>query len=271
LEAAAVLHDRNDPRVTTLVATIDGHVTFIAARDPDAARSLGRSLRYHLQARALNGCHINLGPMAVTEASLTLAEELHGLLAIRVEDRVPQLRRDHRDRAEDYMSDNMRRTLRKARNRLTQDNHDTAIEFTMDASRILNLLPAMAAAHRERDRHHGLSSLLDTAAGQSAWHLRISTFLRANALEVGILTVDNRLGAYVLALPDRDSYRILEGCFSSEFSRYSPGRLLEAAALQRMLDQREYTHLDWMTSVATETLIAQNHDQEVLLLVSDHR
>ena len=49
---------------------------------------------------------------------------------------------------------------------------------------------------------------------------------------------------------------MLEGHLATHWSRYAPGRVLEAAVLQRVLDDEAYDTFDWMTSVASETLLA---------------
>jgi hypothetical protein len=51
---------------------------------------------------------------------------------------------------------------------------------------------------------------------------------------------------------------VLEGHLVTEYARYAPGRVLEAAVLARVLDDMRFESLDWMTSVAAETLLATN-------------
>ena len=52
----------------------------------------------------------------------------------------------------------------------------------------------------------------------------------------------------------------------TRWSRYAPGRVLEAAVLQRMLDDSAYDTFDWMTSVASDTLLATtDHDPVVVV------
>jgi hypothetical protein len=272
LEAAAVLLDGRldgvDTPVTTMAATLDGFTTGIPARDQLAAEALARALAQQLRRRMRRRTHVRLGPLVADDVSWTVTAELHGLLAVTAETSIPQLVRDARIQAELYMSDNMRRTVRKAQNRLRVDGRNAMIRFTADPALVLAATPAMAVAHRDSDQRHGIPSLLSTAAGEAAWRSRLGSLLDARALTAGLLTVDQTLAAYVLVLPDPPACRVREGCFSSEFSRYAPGRLLEAAAVQQMLDQPEFTRLDWMTSVASETLIAQNHQEPVIVLTS---
>jgi hypothetical protein len=70
----------------------------------------------------------------------------------------------------------------------------------------------------------------------------------------------------VVGIRDRSAYRVLEGHFATAWARYAPGRLLETAVIQRMLDEPTMSLLDWMTSVAPESLVAQNDAQPVVVL-----
>jgi hypothetical protein len=59
-------------------------------------------------------------------------------------------------------------------------------------------------------------------------------------------------------------YRVVEGRFVTNWARYAPGRLLEAAMLQRGLDSRDLRRTDWLSSVAPETLIAANDEDPMV-------
>jgi hypothetical protein len=85
-------------------------------------------------------------------------------------------------------------------------------------------------------------------------------------LELATLNIGESLAAYVLGVIDGDAYRLLEGRFGTEWARYSPGRLLEAAVVQRMLDDPSLATLDWMTSVASETLLATNASDPMVVV-----
>ena len=53
-------------------------------------------------------------------------------------------------------------------------------------------------------------------------------------------------------------YRVYDGRMNSNWSAYSPGRLIEAAALNRALMDDRFTLLDWMSGVAAEKLLVAN-------------
>jgi hypothetical protein len=62
----------------------------------------------------------------------------------------------------------------------------------------------------------------------------------------------------VLGVQDGNRYGVMEGRFVTALARYAPGRLLEAAVLERVAQDERYVGLDWMTGVAPETLLAAN-------------
>ena len=72
------------------------------------------------------------------------------------------------------------------------------------------------------------------------------------------MSIDGVLAAYVIALIDGTTYRVLDGRMNTDLSAYSPGRILESAVLERALDDGETELFDWMTGVAPETILAAN-------------
>jgi len=166
----------------------------------------------------------------------------------------------------------MRRTVRKATNRLNSDHRTGTIQFTAEAAQITNLLPQLEQCHRNRDHVHGLLSDLDDDQQRWLWQHRIHRLAKAGELELATLHINHKLAAYALGIADGPVYRVLEGRFDTEWARYSPGRLLEAAVAQRMLDDPALTTLDWMTAVAPEALLATNAaDPMVIVRMSGDR
>ena len=122
----------------------------------------------------------------------------------------------------------MRRTLRKAANRLAADGRTVRTRFTCDAAEILGLLPQLEQVHRQRDHVHGRISDLDDAVRHRAWRHRVRKLTDVGVLELATLDIDGELAAYTLGVVDGPVYRLLEGRFVTGWARYSPGRLLEA-------------------------------------------
>ena len=62
----------------------------------------------------------------------------------------------------------------------------------------------------------------------------------------------------MVALLDGDVYRVYDGRMDSASAAYSPGRLIEAAALNRAMSDPRFALLDWMSGVAAEKLLVAN-------------
>jgi hypothetical protein len=134
-----------------------------------------------------------------------------------------------------------------------------------DQATIRGWLPELARHHQARDHAHGRGSAVDDPTGAALWHRRVEALLDLG-LEMARLTIDGQLAAYVLGVHDRTTYRLLDGRFVSAWGRYAPGRLLETAVLQRVLDTPTLDQLDWMTAVAPETLLAHTATSPMVAL-----
>jgi hypothetical protein len=61
---------------------------------------------------------------------------------------------------------------------------------------------------------------------------------------------------------------VLDGRYVERFSRYAPGRLLEAAVLEHVRGSHRLDLVDWMTTVGPESLLAANGSDPLVLLRS---
>ena len=267
LVAAAVLVDTTGPGhdLVRLAGSGSGHRGALLADGPEAAELLGHALADALVTRT-RSFRLSLGPVDAGSGPVdALTRALPGSVAASV-DPIPVVRRDGSLLAGDYLSDGMRRTLRKSANRVAKDGHVLSVAFTRDRARIARVLPMLEECHRDRDHARGRDSDLDDNAARLLWHARLRALADAGVLELATAQIDGQLAAYVLAVTDAPVYRVLEGHLATRWSRYAPGRVLEAAVLQRMLDDRSYGTFDWMTSIASETLLATNdHDPVVVV------
>ena len=112
------------------------------------------------------------------------------------------------------------------------------------------------AVHVSRDRAQRRASDLDRPAEREFWRHVVSS--SAWEVEIATLRLDGRLAAYVVALLDGNAYRVFDGRMSTDFQDYSPGRIIESAALDRALAEPRFTILDWMSGVAAEKLLVAN-------------
>jgi hypothetical protein len=240
-----------------LAGSGSGYRGALVADGPRAADRLGRELAAALSGRD-RPWRIALGPLDVGSAGAgALVAALPGAAYASV-DSIPVVRRDGTSDVDAYLSSTVRRTLRKARNRLGRDGRALTVRFSRDRNRIVRLLPTLEECHRDRDHDRGRDSDLDDTVGRLLWNARLRALAMSGALELATARVDGQLAAYVLGIPDGEVYRVLEGHLVTEWSRYAPGRVLEAAVLSRVLDDERFDSLDWMTSVASDTLLASN-------------
>jgi len=265
LVAAAVLVHRlvDGVRHVWLASGGDGHRAFLPVADADAATSLGVALADVLTA-ADGPAQMQLGPLPAGDATLeSLLRCLPTAEITLTEELVPAVRCVG-PTLDGYLSHGMLRTLRKSNNRLESDGVVAEYTTTRDGDEIIARLPEIAAVSRDRDHAGGRPSLLDQSSGLRRWTTRLTGLARLCDLELNTLLLDGMPAAYVLGVEDAGVYRLLEGRFVMAWKRYSPGRLLEAHVLQRVLDRPDLYELDWMTSVAPETLLAANAGADVV-------
>ena len=269
LRAAAVLLVMTGPG-TDMVVSPGGldHRAAVPAADGWAAAALGEALA-HALVRRPRPTLVRLGPLPLNSLALAgVASALRGAATIAVNP-IPVVRQSASRLVEDYVEHGIRRGLRRGRNRLSTDGRTAVVSFTSDRAEVLQLTSWMERASRDRDHVHGRTSPLDDPTGRALWKGRLQRLATAGDLELATLRLDGQLAAYVLGVLDGNAYRVLEGRFVSEFARYSPGRLLETAVLQRVLDDARLDTLDWMTSVAPDTLVAANDSDAVVVVQAE--
>ncbi|MDX6254300.1 MAG: hypothetical protein QOJ11_634 [Frankiales bacterium] len=252
--------------VLRLAGAEGGYRTAMLALDGDAAAGLSEALLARLQDRG--------SPFGLALGPVDEVDPVVGRMSIALQDwaldgssEIPVVRRTGVPEATEYLSPSVRRTLRKVRNRLRTDGVESQVSFTRERHRILRLLPSMALAYQDRDEAHGLGPA-DEAPGWSLFAARVKALAGQGGMEVGTLTFDGELAAYVVGFDDGHAYRVMDGRFVSSWARYSPGRLLETAVVQRMIDDPAKGTLDWMTSIAPESLLVANHAERVVTLRS---
>jgi CelD/BcsL family acetyltransferase involved in cellulose biosynthesis len=257
--AGVVVLDRlqGDRHVVTLA---DAHLGFrgsILATDDRSAALLAYGLRRQLQYRDKPTVAL-LGPVASDTIGLAEFSRNLGNAELATVDPIPLVVRSESPVAGDYLSSSMRRTLRKATNRLATDGRTPLVEFTGSPDTIRRVLPALHQLHVERDHSRGIASTIDTTTDSAIWKNRIVAMAERGVLELDTLHIDGGLASYVLTVRAGAILNVLEGVLDPEWGRYAPGRLLETALLQRMLDDPTLTTLDWTSPVAPESLLAAN-------------
>jgi hypothetical protein len=253
-----------DGRLRTSLLGTDGlHRGAVLADDEAAAYDLGTQLGSALLRRPHLGT-VRLGPLPANDPQVAAFAAGLGIVDVLPADPIPMVQQDS-PRAADYLTPGMQRTLRKATNRLRADGRTSATDVVTDRVTIRGWLPELARHHQARDHAHGRESAVDEPTGAALWQSRAEALLDVG-LELARLLIDNQLAAYVLGVPDRNVYRLLDGRFVGPWARYAPGRLLETNVLQRVLDSPTLDQLDWMTSLAPETLLAHNATSPMVAL-----
>jgi diguanylate cyclase (GGDEF)-like protein len=171
----------------------------------------------------------------------------------------------------DSYTQNMRRQLRKAENRLATDGLRVDIQFAHTDPEIRLLLPDMERIHIERDHAAGRSSDLDDLNVRELWRQVILAHTVGDQIEVATFGINGTIVAYVVGLRDDRTYRVFDGHFDTRWARYSPGRLIEHAVLQHVIGEERYETVDWMFAVAAEKiLVATGASEGFTLSATSH-
>jgi hypothetical protein len=249
-------------RYLTLAGTDQDTRGVLVVDSPETAELIAAHLDERFRATS-EAVDLLLGPLEAEDPSVhAFAAALPGATLV-TDAPVPALRCEE-GRLEGRLSHGMRRTIRKAQNRLERDGRRLSFGFTRSSHEILELTHDMEQCHRERDHIHGRSSDLDDALGRRTWQWRLRELANLGRLELSTLHIDDQFAAYALGVLDGEVYRVVEGRFVTNWARYAPGRLLEAAVLQRVMDSSELTRTDWLSSVAPETLIAADDQDDMV-------
>ncbi len=263
LRSSIVLASTGEGQVR-IVGTDQGNRGAIAADSAAAVEALAEGVLRSLRDRP-PGEIVVLGPVDANHPHTQMFGAALPGSTLLEDDPIPLIRNEGLALTE-YLSNGMRRQLRKARNRLETDELVWAVSVTTDPAEIRSQLPVLERCHRERDHAHGRASALDNEEGLRLWRARIESLSRAGDLELATLSINDEFAAHTLSIFDGNVYRVLEGRFISKWSRYSPGRLLEAHIVDRVLKDQSIQVVDWMTATAPEKLLATN-DSDAMVYV----
>jgi diguanylate cyclase (GGDEF)-like protein len=259
LVGCALLATRDRAQGTAVVAMGHGsslHSTLHAA-DEGASHALadavtdtlnGLSGAWSLDLEQLN----SLDPTA-----LQLVESLDQAQLL-PELRVPRVIFGGGNTMDTVLSKNMRKQLRRSRNKISAEGLTLSIAFDRGHAISSELIDEVEAVHVSRDRAARRASDLDRPAEREFWRRIVEGGRWEWEVEIASLRLDGQLAAYVVALLDGDVYRVYDGRMNTAFEDYSPGRLVESAALERALIDPRFRLLDWMSGVAAEKLLVSN-------------
>ena len=172
--------------------------------------------------------------------------------------RIPRVVFSTSHNVNDVLSKSMRKQLKRAKAKILNEGKEMTIGFDRGRAISLDLIDEVEAVHLARDRDARRNSDLDRPSEREFWRRVVEATEGDWEIEIASLRLDGELAAYVVALLDGETYRVYDGRMSSEYREYSPGRLIEAAALSRAMTDPRFAVLDWMSGVAAEKLLTAN-------------
>ena len=239
----------------------------LPARDPAAALALAKAIVDALD-DVSEAWALDLEQLPDHDPTLRYLNEKLDNGQLLPELRVPRVVFSTAHSIEEVLSKSKRKQLRKARNRIEQAGLEMVIAFDRGRAISSELLDEVEAVHVSRDRDARRNSDLDRPAEREFWRRVVEGGNEDWEIEIATLRLDGELAAYAVAILDGDTYRIYDGRMSTDWQHYSPGRLVEAAALQRALSDQRFTVLDWMSGIAAEKLLATNFAESRVRLVA---
>jgi diguanylate cyclase len=271
VEAAALLARRQTLGGSEVVSM--GHGTVACTRFPSRSERASKLL-----AKGIKDELAKLGPWTLQFQQLPEGDPVARLLAQQLPNAemapdlwVPQVMFGDEPKVGDFLSRNMRRQIRKAWNRLETDGRNVEMNVARTEFEIIQLLPNLETIHVERDHDTGRDSDLDDPNVGELWRRLILAHGATGQVEISSMVIDGEIAGYVVAILDEDAYRVFDGHFNSEFHRYSPGRIIESAVLERAMVDARFDGLDWMAGVAAEKILTSNHNEGRMQLVASSR
>ncbi len=260
-----------DKKASGATAVAMGHSSSLyaglPARDPAAAMALAKAIVDALD-EVSEAWALDLEQLPDHDPTLRCLNERLDNGQLLPELRVPRVVFSTAHNIDEILTKGKRKQLRKARNRIEQDGLDMVIAFDRGRAISSELLDDVEAVHVSRDRHARRNSDLDRPAEREFWRRVVEGGNEDWEIEIATLRLDGELAAYAVAILDGDTYRIYDGRMSTDWQHYSPGRLVEAAALSRAISDQRFTVLDWMSGIAAEKLLTTNFAESRVRLVA---
>jgi diguanylate cyclase (GGDEF)-like protein len=257
---------------TVLVAmgTNSSLCTVLRAVDNDASSALAEAIAAFV-ADIPGAWSLEIEQVHELDPTLLRLSEVLENSQILPEMRVPRVVFPADNQVDLVLSSGMRKQLRRATARIDANGVTSCVAFDRGPTITPALIDEVEAVHISRDRFARRNSDIDLPTERAFWRTIVEGRQPGCEVEIGSLRLDGQLAAYVVALLDRRTYRVFDGRMDTKFADYSPGRLVEAAALDRALKDPRFTVLDWMSGVAAEKLLTANAAEGRARLVASSR
>jgi diguanylate cyclase len=271
VQAAALLAKRSGQDCVEVVSMGHGTVacTRFASRSERASKLLTKGIKDELA---------KLGRWTLQFQQLPEGDAVAKLLAQQLSNAemapdlwVPQIVFGHDPQVDEFLSRNMRRQIKKAWNRLETDGRRVEMNIARTELEIVRLLPDLEAIHVDRDHSTGRASDLDDPKVSELWRRLVLAHAATGQIEISSMLIDGQIAGFVIGIIDDDAYRVFDGHFNSDFHRYSPGRIIESAVVERVMVDARFDSLDWMAGVAAEKILTSNHNEGRMQLVASSK
>jgi CelD/BcsL family acetyltransferase involved in cellulose biosynthesis len=259
LQAAAPLARHRHWWGSELVLIGDGVSDYarLPARDELAASSLAHGLASHLSDLR--------SPWTLALRQLPAEDRVAVRLAARLRHArllpgrgSPQRHITERD-VSAYVSKNHRKQARNKRNRLERDGHPPRFELLRDPGRIRAELDEVLAVCREREREMLGRSPLDEPGREFFFREMVHRLTESGSIELAVLRAGDEIAAYSLNLLDGGAYRTYNVHHAPRWAAYSPGRILDAEIVKRVVEDPRFDTLDLMMGLEPYKLRGANH------------
>jgi GNAT acetyltransferase-like protein len=258
VDAAALLMVRTDEAGTLWLTNArprSDDAWEITARSPRALRELAAEMAEEIGALE-HPWRLELTGLRDGDATLDALSQCLPQARLLPANSVPKVSFRGSESVSRLLRGSVRDGLARSARRIARDGLREEISFERRVGPLLEMRAGIEAAHRARDHDAGRVSELDDEPGRRFWRSAYDYHAERGELEVATLCLDGQLAAYVIAFVDAPVYRVFDGRHASAYGKYSPGRRLETAALDRAFRDPSLREVDWMSSVAPETLIA---------------
>jgi len=158
---------------------------------------------------------------------------------------VPSLLFKPNSHLHNYLSQNTRAVVAKARNRIQHEGLQMIQEWTRDSEQIMKVLPEIYDICRNRDYQKYGSSIIDNPI-EYCYHMAImNEYAKQGLLELLTIRLNEELAAFAVCLLDNGWYLVLTNRASPRWLRYSPGTIANAEVVRYAFEDSHSCGVNW--------------------------
>lgn len=153
------------------------------------------------------------------------------------------------DTLEDHASTGYMKHVRRGWRLLQRSGDEVALTFVREADDVARLLPELGEVRRRRDAAFQRGAELDQPEFARFLQVALVALARRSEVEIAVLRVGGRCAGYAICLVDGSAFRLWQTSFDPEWRDASPGRLILAASVERVLAHGGFDQYDFMRGV----------------------